>query len=346
MPWSKWSNEAPNKGLEHNGMRCRTNERGAVTLSQDEIGLGKLSTMEDKVSVVLPTHDRPERLVRAIGSALNQTYGNLEVIVVDDASQIDVRPIVEGIHDPRLKFIRLDQNQGAPGARNVGIKEATGRYVAFLDDDDEWMPEKLELQVADLRMKAGRFKASYCIREFYDDDRMVVVGRSKTGWNGDHLKAFLTGSIVPSTSCVLAEKACLDEVGGFRKDLPRLQDRELWLRLSEHYDFAFVDRVLVRMHLHKAGRISDNLPALMRSYAIIYASNKRVFMRHPRSRGVFLLNWGYESLEAGEDKMARKLFIRSMASFPFNKAPYVALGSMILKRPNEPSYETEAGIEQ
>jgi glycosyltransferase involved in cell wall biosynthesis len=314
-------------------------------VNQGDLDADESRTREEMVSVVLPTHNRPERLARAIGSALGQTYGNLEVIVVDDASRTDNRPIVDGFDDPRLRYIRLDQNQGAPGARNLGIMEATGKYVAFLDDDDEWLPDKLELQVADLKRKEGRFKVSYCIREFYDDDEKVVVGHSKTGWDGNHLQAFITGFIVPSTSCVVADKGCLDEVGGFRRDLPRLQDRELWLRLSEQYDFAFVDRVLVRMHLHGGGRISDDLPALLKSFAIMYEAHRRLLWKNPRSLGLFFLNWGYESQKAGDRSSARKLFMKSIVAFPFRKAPYVALGSLTLNR-SIPSAETSSSPEE
>jgi len=309
-------------------------------LSPGVLGPDESKTIEDMVSVVLPTYNRPERLARALGSALGQTYRNLEVIVVDDASQTDNRPVVQLFDDPRTRYIQLDQNQGASGARNVGIKEARGRYIAFLDDDDEWMPEKLESQVADLIRKGPRFKFSYCLREFYNDDIGVAVGHSKTGWDGNHLQAIITYSIMPSTSCVVVEKECLDKVGGFRKDLPRLQDEELWLRLSEHYDFAFVDRLLVRMHLHGGGRITDNVPALLKSFSIMYDANKRLFRKNPKSLGIFFLNWGYWSQRAGDIESARRMFIKSIIAFPFRIAPYLALTSLILKRSFAPSAET------
>src|SRR5579859_7824272 len=99
------------------------------------------------VSVVIPVYNRTAELRRAVRSVLAQTYADLELIVVDDASSEDIAGALDGIDDPRLKLIRKSVNQGAAAARNTGIQAATGRWVAFLDSDDEWLPQKLELQL-------------------------------------------------------------------------------------------------------------------------------------------------------------------------------------------------------
>lgn len=100
------------------------------------------------VSVIIPTHDRAHLLLRTLKTVRDQTYPNMEILVVDDASRDDTESVVGNVSDPRVRYIRRTENGGAAAARNTGVAEAHGKYVAFLDSDDEWMPEKLRRQVA------------------------------------------------------------------------------------------------------------------------------------------------------------------------------------------------------
>src|SRR5215471_7855638 len=104
-----------------------------------------------KVSVIIPTHNRAEFLRSAITSVLNQTYQDFEIIVVDDASTDKTPEVVASFHDGKIKYIRHDANKGDAGSRNTGIRNSSGDFLAFLDDDDEWLPEKLQMQVGLLR---------------------------------------------------------------------------------------------------------------------------------------------------------------------------------------------------
>jgi len=100
------------------------------------------------VSAVIPTHNRPQLICRAVRSALNQTYSNLEVVVVIDGPDAATVEILEALHEPRLRVIALHENVGGSEARNIGARVAQGEWVALLDDDDEWLPEKIERQLA------------------------------------------------------------------------------------------------------------------------------------------------------------------------------------------------------
>ena len=100
-----------------------------------------------KVSVIVPTHNRADYLSAAIESVLEQTFQDFELLVVDDASTDTTAALVSSFSDSRIKFIRLDMNRGGSAARNQGILSSRCDYIAFLDDDDAWTPEKLELQV-------------------------------------------------------------------------------------------------------------------------------------------------------------------------------------------------------
>lgn len=101
-----------------------------------------------RVSVVIPTHNREDVVLRAVQSALDQTLADIEVIVVDDGSSDSTRQKLEAFRDPRVRYLRHEQARGAPAARNTGSRAARGEWVAFLDDDDIWFPHKLERQLA------------------------------------------------------------------------------------------------------------------------------------------------------------------------------------------------------
>ena len=108
------------------------------------------------VSVVIPTYNRADLLPRAIRSVLSQTYWNCELIIVDDCSTDNTREVVSTWTDSRIRYIRHPENRHQSGAINTGIEHARGQYVAFLDDDDEWMPTKLEKQVRGVRVQRAR----------------------------------------------------------------------------------------------------------------------------------------------------------------------------------------------
>jgi glycosyltransferase involved in cell wall biosynthesis len=133
-----------------NDMRDPSADRGASTRANDTTPL---------VSVVLPTFNRAHLLKSALASVLSQTYKNLEIIVVDDASTDDTQQVVAVIKDHRLRYIRHVATKGGSAARNTGILAAIGSYIAFLDDDDEWYPEKVEAQLEWL----DRYDAVLCM---------------------------------------------------------------------------------------------------------------------------------------------------------------------------------------
>src|SRR4030042_5052103 len=99
------------------------------------------------VSIIIPTYNRAHLVMRAINSVLDQSFQDFEIIIVDDASRDNTEKMVSGIRDKRIFYIRHEKNRGGSAARNTGIKQARGEYIAFLDSDDEWLPEKLEKQL-------------------------------------------------------------------------------------------------------------------------------------------------------------------------------------------------------
>jgi glycosyltransferase involved in cell wall biosynthesis len=124
-------------------------------------------------------------LTRAIKSVISQTHHYLEILVVDDGSSIDLDPIISEIDDRRITYHKRSDNLGVSGARNRGIELAKGEYVAFLDSDDEWKPEKIKRQLRDLRSKDPDFRVSYTFLDLYYDDTGQVIERQGFSKEGD-----------------------------------------------------------------------------------------------------------------------------------------------------------------
>lgn len=198
------------------------------------------------ISVIIPTYNRASLLSRAMESVLGQTWKDLEVIVVDDASQDDTAQVVAACTDPRVRYIRLEKNSGACVARNTGVAEARGEWIAFQDSDDLWLPEKLEKQMAYL-VQTG---ADVVFCAF---DRYSVEGKKLRTFPHEHISAgrisyeqLLYENLI-STQTILGRRECFLQEP-FRPDFPRLQDWELMLRIVQRFYVNYEKSVYVRLY--------------------------------------------------------------------------------------------------
>ena len=282
------------------------------------------------VSVVIPAYNRVNLLPRAVSSALSQTHQDLEVLVVDDASAEDIRGILSTYHDPRLIYHRLDKNQGSSAARNWGIANAKGRYVAFLDSDDEWRPTKLEAQLARLKLKGPGYRACYTKREKVDDVTGKTIDFTTHKVEGDILADTLYRTRLLLSSLVV-ERSLLLEVGSFDERIRIAQDWDLYLRLAQRTLFAYVDEPLTLYHLHE-GQISntyDGNKAYVESLSLIYEKHKDLYRRDKKARGELLNQIGYYQMTCGMRKEARRSFLGSIRHDPLQKRAYVSLARMV-----------------
>lgn len=208
---------------------------------------------EELVSVVIPTYNRGYCIERAVRSVLDSTWKNLEVIVVDDGSTDDTERIVKGIADLRIRYIRIEENHGANHARNVGVKNAKGNYIAFNDSDDEWLSDKLEKQMrVMLQADDEKLGCVYCLVCKYENGKMVSTEPDMEQYGEDvigDIYHFMLGHMFVSTQTLLLKKKVIEEAGYFNENLARLQDWELLLRVAQKYRFTLVQEGLVRAYL-------------------------------------------------------------------------------------------------
>lgn len=224
-----------------------------------------------RVSVVIPTHNRAELVVRAIRSVLTQTVDDLELIVVDDASKDNTPAAIAQIDDARLMFVRLAKNGRQSRALNEGIGRARGEWVAFLDDDDEWLPNKLEAQLARLD-QAPDASAVYC-RCYAQTSEGLRPPRARSKLpEGDITDDLLRQALVITPSAYIVRRSALLEAGGFDEALIAAQDLDLWLRVSQAgCRFVIVaDPPLVIYHAEedKPG-VSGNAVAQLRAFRLL-----------------------------------------------------------------------------
>ena len=213
------------------------------------------------VSVVVPTFNRGHLLPRCVESILAQSYQNLEVFVVDDGSTDDTSEVVGGLAaDARVRYLPLETNQGANAARNAGIRQSTGAFVAFLDSDDEWLPEKLATQVETFRSLPEQFGAVYCAYFVKHDHRRHALVPEVVQVDGNALPILLNGWCPATPSMFMLRREVFSAGIYFDEEMRTLQDLDFWIRLADHYQFKFVPQRLVIKHNHLADQASMNLP--------------------------------------------------------------------------------------
>lgn len=224
------------------------------------------------VSVVVPVRDRAALVGRAIRSVLAQTWPHLEVLAVDDGSTDDTGARLRAIADPRLRVVARARPAGPGVARNLGIEAARGEWVAFLDSDDEWLPDRLEADQARLGAPDGHdATVVYCQAAWRgpESDRGWIVPALVR--EGDLLDPLLDGWKLPPSQFSVRRRALL-ETGGFAADIPAGQDRDLLLRLAAGgARFVAVPRALVIKHQHRAPRVSTDLEAKVAGYRALAA---------------------------------------------------------------------------
>lgn len=218
--------------------------------------------MKNLVSVIIPTYKRANLIFEAISSVLAQTYQNFEIIVINDGYQDETEQIIAKINDPRVKYI-YQENSGPASARNTGIKNANGCYIAFLDSDDLWHEDKLEkqLKILDKNPRVGIVSCHSSYRDFEGNEIFKKISNAKN--NMDYVKGlvFEPDRVFTGTPTLMIRKECLDRSGMFDESLKLFEDWDLCFRIALNYDVAIADEVLtiVRTSRESFSAASDEI---------------------------------------------------------------------------------------
>ncbi len=211
---------------------------------------------DDLVSVVIPNYNYAHYLNAAIDSVLAQTYSNIEVIVVDDGSTDGSRDILGGYAD-RITPV-FQQNQGVSAARNNGVARSRGKYVAFLDADDEWLPAKIEKQIEKF---AGDEKPGLVhvgvIEVDAEGNRLLERLEGVEGKVAEELVMLKRESILAGGSGIMVPRTVLNEAGGFDLRLSTSADWDLFYRISSRYSVRFVPELLIKYRVHASNMHSN-----------------------------------------------------------------------------------------
>ncbi len=210
------------------------------------------------VSVIIPTYNRSHLFEQAVTSVLQQTWNDLEILLVDDGSEDATLAQARRIKDPRLRILS-QENKGVSAARNLGIAHAKGRYIALLDSDDRWLPTKLQRQLE--FMHEGGFHISQTQEIWIRRGKRVNPRHIHSKFSGWFFNPSL-GRCLISPSCVMLTRALWEKVGPFDETLPACEDYDLWLRTCLHYPAGLVPEALVIKTGGRADQLSRKIIGL------------------------------------------------------------------------------------
>lgn len=202
-------------------------------------------TMIPMVTVIIPTYNREKTIGRAIDSILNQTYKDIEIIVIDDGSSDGTIEVLKK-YGEKVRVL-TQSHRGANAARNKGIENANGKYIAFLDSDDEWLEDKIHKQIE--YMTLNNKQVCFCPYKLIDsDERYIPSDYINTDKYEVNIAEVLANGNVIGTPTLILEKSVLDKVGGFDEQMKSLQDYELAIRISKNYEIGYIPEILVNAY--------------------------------------------------------------------------------------------------
>nr|WP_315155904.1 glycosyltransferase family A protein [uncultured Flavobacterium sp.] len=269
------------------------------------------------VSVIIPTYKRTDYLKLTLRSILNQTFKDFEIIVVDDGTPNDDNFFLCQTFE-KVKYIKIENSGGPAKPRNVGIHEAKGKYIAFVDDDDLWLPSKLEKQVAVLENNPD-FGLVHCCCQVIDEigiEKNEIIGRpgSLDVKHGD-VSMRMIGNWTLMMPTPLLRKEVVDKVGFFNEIIPpALEDIEYWTRCSFSTKFYYVDEPLVQYRVHTNNISKDNpnyfyLPLFLKYILKNQLSIKKINKKEYKSLLDNVSKMQIKMIDKGFFKTFKNLFI-------------------------------------
>ena len=274
------------------------------------------------VSIIIPTYNRSDLLLRAVNSVLSQSYTDYELIIVDDYSSDNTQEVISSFSDTRIISIQRERNGGLSAARNTGIEQARGEYIAFLDDDDEWVPEKLTEQVAFMDSLPPKVGMIYGWVDVFDDQGRLIR-QNKATLRGDIFEEVLRGCTLCGCSGQLARASAVREIGGFDEKLRRGIDGDYIRRICQRYHVEVMPKTVLNYYTGHS-RISDsspkNLQAQVDSIKVSLRKFANEYEHRPRTQNAVLRQLSNAEILTGNFKGCLEAFLMGVRLDPLNPA--------------------------
>jgi glycosyltransferase involved in cell wall biosynthesis len=278
-----------------------------------------------KVSVIIPTYNRAHLIDKAIKSVLNQTYQDYEIIVVDNASTDNTKEVVKGFNNFKIRYIYYCDNRGSSVARNVGIRASQGEFIALLDSDDEWLPEKLDRQVEVLQNESPEVGVVYSDVLYIDENSKNMNRKLRNPKKEGYIyEDLLGGNCVGTPSALLIKKECFHRFGLFDDLLKYHEDWDMWIRIAKYYRFVFIEVPLVKYRLH-SNRISENLELTIIASNRILAKYTNELKKRRGVHSKIYFNIGNIFCHIGKTKEGQRYLFRAISLYPFCIRYYICV---------------------
>lgn len=205
----------------------------------------------EKISIIIPTYNRGDLILKSINSILNQTYNDIEILIIDDGSTDQTENIINSLGNNKIKYIKTTGNKGACFARNIGIKKATGKYISFQDSDDFYHYDKLERQYYNLKLKQTDFDfCKVCIHLNETEKRIFPSKKQEKNLKKEkYIDELCNGNYI-STQSILVKKSFIRKYL-FDTKFSRLQDYDLVLRMLPNVKVSYTKEILVDLYRQK-----------------------------------------------------------------------------------------------
>lgn len=273
------------------------------------------------VSVITITRNRGKLLGRCIRSVLGQTYKNIEHIIVDGASDDNTDEVVASFQDSRLIFIKLETNWSIVDTINHGVGISTGKYISFLDSDDEYVPTKIEKQVDLIQSLPDDYGMVYCGMIDIDATSGAVIERHQPSLRGNVYDESIGVKQISGTPTFMFRRAVFEHLGGWKDDIGIISDWELAVRCCRDYKVDFVPEELVRVYVnHGSIRQSDNnyyadvLDRRIKFCRYFLSEFYDVFERHPKYASEFYYSICISAFQRGKFKEACRAYTKLLST--------------------------------
>ena len=269
------------------------------------------------VTVIIPTYNRAKVLGRAIQSVLAQTPEDFELLIVDDGSVDDTQGVVQQFSDPRVIYLKHEQNQGQCAAINTGIQNANGDYVCFLDSDDEWLPTMLEKQLAVFHKHDSNWGLVYTLAGSRQADGTIDLAFDSQLRGNVYKEALTQGYLAPSIT-LMVRKECFQKIGLFDTRFSCFQDDDICFRLAKEYRVDLVPEVLAIFHQDADFQLTKDLLSYAQGWWDLLIKHESEIERECGEQvlAAHFLKSGKLFLNAHEPELARRAFARARSIAP------------------------------